>query len=139
MMKSFEDKTVLITGASSGIGKAFAQKLAAKKANLILTARSETSLREIADNLKVTYGIEVNFFSLDLSQPESAKVLFRRVRESNLSVDVLINNAGFGSHGKFLDSKIENYSSMIGLNVNSLMELCYLFLPEMLEKNDGGI
>ena len=89
-MKSFEDKTVLITGASSGIGKAFAQKLAAKKANLILTARSETSLREIADNLKVTYGIEVNFFSLDLSQPESAKVLFRRVRESNLSVDVLI-------------------------------------------------
>jgi len=138
-MKSFTGKTVLITGASSGIGEAFAKKLAAEKANLILTARSEESLKSLAQNLEKNHGIHAHVFPADLSLPGSAKELYRQIKESSLSVDVLVNNAGFGKNGKFLGSKIENYISMISLNVTSLVELSYLCLPEMLEKNDGGI
>jgi uncharacterized protein len=138
-MKSFTGKTVLITGASSGIGKAFAEKLASQKANLVITARSEESLKSLAKSLECEHGIRAYVFPKDLSLPDSAKDLYRQIKESRLSIDVLINNAGFGKNGDFLSYKMEKYTTMIGLNVTSLVELSYLCLPGMLEKKDCGI
>ncbi len=138
-MKTFSGKTVLITGASSGIGEAFAKKLASEKANLILTARSEESIKSLASNLENEHGIKAYAFPEDLSRPGSAKKLYQKIKESNLPIDVLINNAGFGKNGKFLDFEMKTYASMIELNITSLIELSHLCLPKMLEKNDGGI
>ncbi len=130
---------MLITGASSGIGRAFAEKLASEKANLIITARSEEKLKSLAGDLQRAHSIQVHVYPMDLSQPGAAKTLYEKIKESDLSVDVLINNAGLAKGSKFLDTKMEFYKSMITLNVNSLVELSYLFLPEMLQKDGGGI
>jgi uncharacterized protein len=138
-MYSFNGKTVLITGASSGIGEAFARKLASEKANLIITARSEEKLKSLAENLESAHSIQTHIYPMDLSKAGGAKNLYDKIKESGLSIDVLINNAAFGKSGKFLDTEIELYKSMIMLNVNSLVELSHLCLPEMLGKNEGGI
>ena len=130
---------MLITGASSGIGEAFAKKLASEKANLVITARSEEKLKSLAGDLQRAHSIQVHVYPMDLSQPGAAKTLYEKIKESDLSVDVLINNAGLAKESKFLDTKMEFYKSMITLNVNSLVELSYLFLPEMLQKDGGGI
>lgn len=136
-MISFNGKTVLITGASSGIGEAFAKKLASENANLIITARSKEKLLSLAGELESAHSIRVLVYPMDLSEPGGAKNLFDKIKESGLSIDVLINSAGFGKGGKFLDTETKLYKSMIMLNVNSLVELCYLCLPEMLQKNEG--
>ena len=138
-MNSFKGKTVLITGASSGIGEAFAKKLASTKANLIITARSKDRLELLAKSLERMHSIRVHTYPIDLSQPGSARNLYQRIKEAGLPIDVLINNAGFGKSGKFLNADMESYTSMVTLNVTSLMELTYLCLPEMLQKSDGGI
>ncbi len=138
-MNSFNGKTVLITGASSGIGEAFAKKLASEKANLIITARTEEKLNKLAKDLENTYQIKVHVYAIDLSQAGSAKNLYEKIKISGLPIDVLINNAGFGKTSKFLDTEMDLYKSMITLNVNSLVDLNYLCLPEMARKNDGGI
>ncbi|MBT3510225.1 MAG: SDR family oxidoreductase [Nitrospina sp.] len=138
-MKSFIGKTVLITGASSGIGEAFAKKLASEKANLIVTARSKEKLLSLAKDLESAHSVRVHVFPMDLSESGGAKKLYDNIKESGLSIDVLINNAAFGKSSKFLDTEMELYKSMIMLNVNSLVELSYLCLPEMLQKKDGGI
>jgi uncharacterized protein len=138
-MKSFDGKTVLITGASSGIGEAFAKKLASEKANLIITARSSEKLKSLAEDLVRAYSIRVYIYPMDLSEDGSAKALYDQIKETGHSIDVLINNAAFGRSAKFLDTDMKFYKSMIMLNLNSLVELSYLCLPEMLKKNDGGI
>jgi uncharacterized protein len=138
-MYSFNGKTVLITGASSGIGEAFAKKLASEKANLIITARSEEKLKSLAAKLESVHSIQTHIYPIDLSKEGGAKTLYAKIKESGLSIDVLINNAAFGKSIKFLDTEMELYKSMIILNINSLVELSHLCLPEMLKKNEGGI
>ena len=96
-MNSFKGATVLVTGASSGIGEAFARNLADRGANLILTARSEDKLHQLAMELSEKHRIQVHVFSGDLSQPDTPQRLWDEVQSASLSVDVLINNAGFGS------------------------------------------
>ena len=134
-MNLYKDKTILITGASSGIGEAFAKRLNELGANLILTARSEeklNSLSKMMNNALVISG--------DLSKPSFPKELYDAVKNSHLSsVDILINNAGFGYSGLFLDSNIENYKEMLYVNIYSLTELTHLFLKDMLKKESGGI
>jgi short-subunit dehydrogenase len=138
-MKSFKGATVLITGASSGIGEAFAHNLANRGANLILTARSEDKLRQIGSELSEKHQIEVHVFPGDLSRPDMPQRLFSQVQSALLSVDVLINNAGFGKWGNFLEYDYQTYQDMLNLNINALVSLTYLFLPEMLKQRDGGI
>lgn len=138
-MKSYKGKTVLVTGASSGIGKAFAESLAEKGANLIIVARSGDKLKEQASELEKKYSVQVGVIVIDLSESGSAKKIFQQTQTAGLSVDVLINNAGFGKWGDFLEFDLETYSSMLSLNINSLVELCHLYLPEMVKKKDGGI
>ena len=100
-MKSFKGATVMVTGASSGIGEAFARNLANRGANLILTARSEDKLRQIAEELSEKYAIQVDVFPGDLSHPDIPQRLWEQVQSASFSVDVLINNAGFGKCGPF--------------------------------------
>ncbi|WP_202743142.1 SDR family NAD(P)-dependent oxidoreductase [Acinetobacter calcoaceticus] len=136
-LSTFKNSTALITGASSGIGKAYAQKLASLGINLILTARSEQKLNDLADELRKKYNVTVEVIVLDLAQPNSAQTLFDEVQARKLSVEILINNAGFGKWTKFLDQSVATYQEMITLNISSVTSLCYLFLSHMLANKKG--
>ena len=133
----FKNSTALITGASSGIGKAYAQEFASLGIHLILTARSEQKLNDLADELRKKYNVNVEVIVLDLAQPNSAQSLFDEVQARKLTVDILINNAGFGKWTKFLDQSVATYQEMITLNISSVTSLCYLFLPHMLANKKG--
>tara|TARA_B100001094_G_scaffold240957_1_gene236711 strand:+ start:2763 stop:3551 length:789 start_codon:yes stop_codon:yes gene_type:complete len=133
-MKNFKNKTILITGASSGIGESFANTLDGFGATLILTARSEDKLNEMAKKMNNAVVI-----AGDLSDQSFPKKLYEKVKENNLNVDILINNAGFGFSGLFLDSSITNYRDMLNVNVYSLIELSHLFLKDMVKQKSGGI
>ena len=133
-MNYYKGKTILITGASSGIGEAFANTLDKLGAKLILTARSKDKLEQMVSSMNNAVSIPG-----DLSKNEFPQELYAKVNEMKLKVDILINNAGFGYSGKFLDNSMENYNEMINLNICSLTHLTHLFMKDMLENKSGGI
>jgi hypothetical protein len=135
----FKDSTVLITGASFGIGEAFAYYLASLGANLVLTARSADKLRKIADELKQKYAVSVYVFPADLNNNAAPRQIFDQIKAAGISVDVLINNAGFGKFTYFHAEDVEIYQQMLTVNINALMRLTYLFLPGMLARGNGGV
>jgi len=137
-MNTYQGKMVLVTGASSGIGLEMSKALAARGANVIITARSEGKLNALADELRQT-GVEAHVFAGDLSQTGTAQALFDWTVEQGLTVDLLINNAGYGKWGKFSKFDRDTYNNMIQLNINALTELCHLFVEGMAERGDGGI
>ncbi len=132
-------ETVLITGASGGLGKEFAQIFAQNGYNLVLVARSEAKLHTIANNLEDTYKIKVTVLVQDLSVPNSAAKIYAEVQNRGISIDVLVNNAGFGHMGAFVNEKPSTLTAMLNLNVTTLTETTALFLPEMIERNKGKI
>jgi short-subunit dehydrogenase len=132
-------KTALITGASSGIGYELAKIHAAHGDNLILVARSEGKLNELAENLRKNQGVSVAVIATDLSEPNAPKALFDEVQAKQIQVDYLVNNAGFGDYGKFVETDWEKEKQMIQLNIIALTELTKLFLPQMIERNYGKI
>lgn len=138
-MKTVKNKTVLITGASSGIGEAFAYELAKQGANLIITARTKDKLQELANKIHKDYNVEVTVLTGDLLLKETPQKLYDQIKQAGLSVDLLINNAGFGKWVNFLDESIEDYDKMLEININALVKLCHLVLPDMLKKGDCGI
>ena len=138
-MKSFKGQTVLVTGASSGIGEAFSRNLAQRGSNLVLVARSADKLAHLAKTLGCQYGVRLFYFPFDLTLDDSPQRLFDEVQASGLSVDVLINNAGFGYWGNFSDGNLQNYKNMVNLNIQAMVSLSYLFLPSMLKRRCGGI
>lgn len=131
--------TTLITGASSGIGEVFARKLAARGRNVLLVARSEDKLITLCNELGRSNSIRAQYVALDLSKPESAARLFEEAQRRGLFVDMLINNAGFGSMGQFSKLDLGRELNMIDLNIKSLVELTHLFLPPMIERRQGMI
>ena len=131
--------TTLITGASSGIGEVFARKLAARGRNVLLVARSEEKLITLCNELGRSNSIRAQYVALDLSTPESAERLFEEATKRGLDVDMLINNAGFGSMGEFGQLDLARELNMIDLNIKSLVELTYRFLPPMIERRQGTI
>jgi len=133
-MNYYKDKTILITGASSGIGEAFANTLDKLGAKLILTARSKDKLEQMVSSMNNAVSIPG-----DLSKKEFPQELYAKVNEMKLKVDILINNAGFGYSGKFLDNSMINYNEMINLNICSLTHLTHLFMKDMIENKSGGI
>ena len=137
-MDNFSGKNVLITGASSGIGLAMAKDFANRGANLILTARSEDKLMQLAKDLSGK-DIRTHVFIEDISLPNSAQKLFNQVNAAELEVDVLVNNAGYGRWGNFDECPMEDYENMVHLNVTSLTELSYLFIDQMVKRGSGGI
>lgn len=132
-------KTALITGATSGIGKELAYLIAADKINLILTARRSELLEQIKQDLESTFDITVNCFTEDLAKPNSANSLYDKINTANLTVDYLINNAGFGGQGYFYEREWQKEAQMMQLNMITLTQLCHLFLPQMIQRNSGKI
>ncbi|MEI8669987.1 SDR family oxidoreductase [Pseudoalteromonas sp. B131b] len=137
---NLENTNILITGASSGIGKEFAKQLASKGAKLILTARTHSDLISLAQELEREHrNIWIKTIPADLSELNGPKKLFEQINDLGLSVDYLINNAGFGKFCEFSGESFETYHKMLMLNVNALVELTHLCLPAMVNKNSGGI
>ena len=133
-MNNFKNKTILITGASSGIGECFAKTLDELGANLILTARSKDKLDQMVLSMNSAISIPG-----DLSDISFSKKLYNQIKEKELTVDILINNAGFGFSGLFLDSNMKNYKEMMDVNMYSLVALTHLFLNDMVKRKNGGI
>ncbi|MEM9212873.1 MAG: SDR family oxidoreductase [Cyanobacteria bacterium P01_F01_bin.150] len=131
--------TTLITGASSGIGEAFANTLAAKGNDLILVARSQDKLQAIAQRLHSQHDIRTEVIVQDLAHPDGASTVFQKVNSLGIVVDVLINNAGFGDYGAFGESDRTKQLDMIRLNILTLTDLTHLFLPNMVTQKSGHI
>src|SRR2546423_7531872 len=131
--------TTLITGASSGIGEAFARKLATQGHDLLLVARSEDKLIALCNELGRSHNIRAQYVASDLSERDSPERLLAETVERNLEIDLLINNAGFGSMGDFAKLDLELELKMIDLNVRSLVELTHRFLQPMRERKRGSI
>lgn len=138
-MLEFTKPIALITGASSGIGKEFAYIHAEKGGSLILTARRKENLEIIASDLKQKYNTQVAIIALDLSLNDSPQLLFDKVKEMELRVDYLINNAGFGDSGLFAETDLNRDTQMIDLNVSALVKLSKLFGKDMLKRGSGKI
>jgi short-subunit dehydrogenase len=126
-------QTALITGASSGIGEQFARQLAGRGTNLILVARREDRLRKLADELPGT----AHVVPCDLAA--DADSLHGRIRELGLDVDLLVNNAGFGTYGPFVQGDAARDAEQIRLNCEALVTLTHAFLPAMVERGRGGV
>lgn len=133
------NKTALITGASGGIGLELARIHASKGDNLVLVARSSDKLECIKQELEGGYKIEVYYIVKDLSMKDSAIEVFDEVKDKNIVIDYLVNNAGFGDFGMFADSDWNKQERMISLNITVLAHLTRLFLPGMIERGEGKI
>ncbi len=132
-------RTALISGASGGIGYELSKLLAADGYDLVLVARSEQKLEQIAASLSSTYGVNAIAIGKDLSDPASPDEIFATLEAQSTSVDVLVNNAGFGVHGPFAETALAEELNMLQLNVVSLTRLTKLFLPGMIERGWGRI
>jgi uncharacterized protein len=129
----------LVTGASMGLGKAFAQALAARKHNLILVARSEDKLAQLANQLHTSQGISVAIIPIDLAVAGAGRQVVEQLAQRKLEVDLLVNNAGFGLQGAFANLDLDRQLEMIQLHNSVIVELCHLLLPGMIEARRGGI
>lgn len=133
------DKTALITGASSGLGKEFARIHAEKGDNIIIIARSEDKLIELKKELETKHNTKVTVIAKDLTNPNASKEIYDEVRNAGLEIDYLINNAGFGGLGKFHERDWSKDLSMINLNITALTALTRLFLPDFVQRNEGKV
>lgn len=139
-MAEWNGKRALITGASSGIGLAFARSLAAQGANLILTARSAERLERAAGSLRKEFGsVSIKTITADLATTEGPPKIIADLTESGLTVDLLINNAGFGITGEFIKQEPSRQQEMLQLNVGSLVSLTHALLPGMISRGTGAI
>ncbi len=132
-------KTALITGASGGIGYEFAKIAASNHINLVLIARSEDKLNEIKKELESKYSVSVCIIPKDLSMENSVNEIYQELLAKSISIDYLVNNAGFGGFGKFSDRDINKDLNMIDLNIKALVKLTHLILPQMIERKSGKV
>ncbi|MBN2350215.1 MAG: SDR family oxidoreductase [Bacteroidales bacterium] len=132
-------KTALITGASSGIGKELARMHAKAGGYLVLVARRSDLLEELKEELVNSYGVDVWILVKDLTDRNAAMEIYRFVKDKNITIDYLINNAGFGGRGKFHEREWAKDESMIDLNIKALTALTRIFLPDMVQRNQGRI
>ncbi|MCD6234844.1 MAG: SDR family oxidoreductase [Candidatus Marinimicrobia bacterium] len=134
------EKTVLITGASYGIGEVLAVEFIRDGYDLVLTARSEDKLTEVrAELLKKHPQRKIHLFPMDLSLPNAPAMLVKQLDNQNITVDVLVNNAGYGLLEKFHETDINRILNMISLNVDNLVHLTALLTPAMIAQKSGGI
>jgi short-subunit dehydrogenase len=132
-------KTTLITGASSGIGEAFARRLAALGENVVLVARSEDKLKSLCEELAQAHNVHAQYVAADLTEEDAPGKLFAETARRGLTVETLINNAGFGSMGDFAALDIARELEMVDLNVKALVALTHLYLAPMRERKSGTI
>jgi len=129
----------VVTGASRGIGAEYAKALAAKGYDLLLIARDRSRLDRLAAQLIVGHAVEVQTETIDLSVPDGAQRLYVASRQRRAHVDLLINNAGFGAFGPFVEVPMPRIQDMLRLHVNTIAESMRLFLPGMIERSSGAV
>ena len=138
-MTSYRGQNVVITGASAGLGAAFAREFAKRGSNLVLVARRKDRLKSLAEELEDSFGVTVHIVDMDLSQPDSGQKLLDYLSRKKLNVDVLVNNAGFGTSGRMFREDRARVRDQITLNVLTLTDLTIGVLPSMLERDSGTI
>jgi short-subunit dehydrogenase len=131
--------TALVTGASSGIGEAIAHKLAGEGMDLLLVARSEVKLQALAARLTADHGVHATALAADLSKAGCGKALLSWAEANGVAVDVLVNNAGFGTYGAFDTIAADADQTMIAVNAGAVIDLTHAFLPGMLERRRGAV
>jgi short-subunit dehydrogenase len=129
----------LVTGASQGLGKFFARALAARKQNVILVARSREKLEALASELRASHAVLAEPLVCDLAAPAAGGHLARQLRDREFSIELLVNNAGFGLRGDFWKLPLERQLEMIHLHNSAVVELTFNLLPPMIERGRGGI
>lgn len=132
-------QTALITGASNGIGLELAKIHAKKGGDVVLVARSQEKLEQLAQELTAEYDVKAWVIAQDLSEPNAAQVIFAQTEAQGITVDILINNAGFGGHGRFFERDLAKEQQMILVNITTLTELSHLYLKGMVERRRGKI
>lgn len=138
-MTTTDNSWVLITGASSGFGEEFARQYAEQGHSLVLVARRLDRLQALAETLRRQYGIDVVVEQVDLSDIGAVTQLHRRLREQNIAIDILINNAGHGLQGPFVDSPLEATLAMVQLDIASLTAITHVFAQDMRARGRGNI
>jgi uncharacterized protein len=138
-MKPTQAKTALITGASSGLGAEFARQLAAEGCDLILVARREDRLRALKEEIANRFGRKTDILSMDLAAKNAPQILFNKIKDLGLAVDVLINNAGLGLFGEFTTTPWDRTQQMLTVDILALAHLTRLFAPEMAARKKGWI
>jgi short-subunit dehydrogenase len=129
----------LVTGASQGLGKVFAQALAARKQNVILVARSKDKLENLANELRRSRSVLAEVLEFDLASPSAGQRLGQQLRERKLQVNLLVNNAGFGVRGEFFHLTLDRQMEMLSLNNATVVELTYSLLPSLMKQPQAGI
>lgn len=137
--ESNRNKYALITGATSGFGYEFARLFARDGFKLVLVARTKDRLQEVADEISVNHGVETKIIAEDLFEPEAAERIYKQTKLWGITVNVLVNDAGQGEHGKFIDYEIARDIDMIQLNITALVSLTKFFLTDMVARNEGRI
>ena len=138
-MFTYRGKTALVTGASMGIGRAFVKELASRGMSIILVSRSVEAMRSLAEEVAAKDGVRAEVIPCDLSRDSAASELAGEVARRGLTVDLLVNNAGFLTHGRFETVPAARERDEIIVNVAALVDLTHAFLPKMLERLDGGV
>ncbi len=138
-MAEIDNRYALITGATNGIGYELAKLFAGDGYNLIIVARTEEDLQQRASEFSKQYGVQVIPIAKDLFQPQAAFELYDEVKSRNVLIDVLVNDAGQGQYGLFVEADIHRLLEIIQLNVSSLTVLTHLFLKDMVARNEGKI
>lgn len=138
-MFQYGNKWALITGASSGIGSQFAERFAQLGANLVLVARRRPPMEQLAKKLIQQYGIQVEILSADLAKPETPQAIYDALRAQGHTIQILVNNAGFGLYGRLDTTDLTRNQEQILVNVFAVSSLTQLFLTDMLKKQEGII
>lgn len=139
MISEWKGKWALVTGASAGIGVALAEELAAGGTHLVLTARRLDKLQQVASDLRNKHGVQTQVFAADLAKREAPPEIFAFTKKKGLSIDLLINNAGFGQYGEAPQVETQRLLDMVEVNCTAMVHLTRLFLPEMVARRRGDI
>lgn len=137
--KQLSGRTALVTGASSGLGVDFARELASRGTNLVLVARREDLLRRHADEIGACYGVKVAIVAMDLAAHDASQRLYDQLKAEGTSIDILINNAGFGLYGRFTELEWERERNMLEIDIITLVHMSKLFVKDMVARNYGYI
>lgn len=135
----YQGMNALITGASSGLGEAFARQMAAKGVNLVLIARSKDTLDQLAETLRAEANVQVTVLPADLSSAEAVASVIAEIRNRDLRIDLLVNNAGVGVFQNFLETTFVKQVQQVDLNVRAVIQLTYAFAPGMVAAQRGGV
>ena len=137
--RDLQNKTALVTGASSGLGVDFPHILAERGADLVLVARRRERLEELAKALRAQHGVTVDVVPMDLAEPDAGQALYDELQARGRDVHVLVNNAGYGTYGDFVDIPWERERNMLQLDILTVVHLTKLFVRDMVARDEGWV